>query len=163
MIGSAGTDDKVEWLKKELSFDHAFNYKTAKIREELAKFNQLNIYFDNVGGDQLEAAIAAAADHARFIECGMISQFHNANDRGIRNLILIVRKRLKLQGFIIFDHTQDENFNREFYSKVPTWIANGELKIKEDVTKGLEQAAEAIAGIFKGQNFGKAVVQIADD
>ncbi|CAF2536808.1 unnamed protein product [Rotaria sp. Silwood2] len=163
VIGSAGTDEKVEWLKKELSFDHSFNYNTANVRAELAKFDPLNIYFDNVGGDQLEAAIAAAADHARFVECGMISQFHKSNDVGIRNLILVVRKRLKLQGFIIFDQTKDENFNREFYSKVPKWIANGELKVKEDVTKGLEQAPEAIVGIFKGKNFGKAVVRIADD
>ncbi|CAF2393705.1 unnamed protein product [Rotaria sp. Silwood2] len=133
------------------------------VKAELAKFDPLNIYFDNVGGDQLEAAIAAAADHARFVECGMISQFHKSNDVGIRNLILVVRKRLKLQGFIIFDQTKDENFNREFYSKVPKWIANGELKVKEDVTKGLEQAPEAIVGIFKGKNFGKAVVRIADD
>ncbi|CAF3365530.1 unnamed protein product [Rotaria sp. Silwood1] len=163
VIGSAGTDEKVHWLKKELSFDHAFNYNTANVRAELAKFDPLNIYFDNVGGEQLEAAIAAAADHARFIECGMISQFHKSSDVGIRNLILVVRKRLKLQGFIIFDQTKDENFNRDFYSKVPKWIANGELKIKEDVTKGLEQAPDAIVGIFKGKNFGKAVVRIADD
>ena len=82
---------------------------------------------------------------------------------GIRNLMLIVAKRLKLQGFIIFDKAKDQSFNKEFYSKVPKWIANGELKIKEDVTKGLEKAAEAIVGIFQGKNFGKAVVQIADD
>ncbi|CAF1108767.1 unnamed protein product [Rotaria magnacalcarata] len=163
VIGSAGTDDKVEWLQKELCFDHAFNYKTANVKAELAKFGSLNIYFDNVGGEQLEAALDAAADHARFVECGMISQFHKSNDSGIRNLILVVRKRLTLQGFIILDQANDENFNREFYSKVPKWIANGDLKVKEDVTKGLEKAPEAIVGIFKGKNFGKAAIKIADD
>ena len=162
MVGSAGSDDKVQWLQKELSFDHAFNYKTSSARIELLKFDPINIYFDNVGGDQLEAALAAAADYARFIECGMISQYHKTNDHGIRNLLLVVRKRLTLQGFIILDQLKDERFNREFYSKVPKWIANGELKIKEDVTKGLQQAPEAIVGIFKGKNFGKAVVQITD-
>ena len=163
VIGSAGSDDKVQWLKKELNFDHAFNYKTADIKAELAKFDALNIYFDNVGGDQLEAALDAAANHARFIECGMISRYNQQHSNGIRNLMQIVSKRLKLQGFIILDKAQDQGFNKEFHSKVPKWIASGELKIKEDVTKGLEKAAEALIGIFEGKNFGKAVIQIAAD
>lgn len=163
VIGSAGSDDKVKWLQTELQFDHAFNYKTADVNAELAKFSPLNIYFDNVGGDQLEAALNAAAEHARFIECGMISQYNKADAHGIRNLIAVVGKRLKIQGFIIMDQLKDPNFVRDFYSKIPKWIANGELKIKEDVTKGLEQAPEAIVGIFQGKNFGKAVIQIADD
>jgi len=163
VIGSAGSDDKVKWLQTELNFDHAFNYKTANVKAELAKFNPLNIYFDNVGGDQLEAAIDAAAAHARFVECGMISQYNQPDAHGIRNLISVVGKRLKLQGFIILDKAKDLSFQQEFYSKVPKWIANGELKIKEDVTKGLENAPEAVVGIFQGKNFGKAVIQIADD
>ncbi|CAF0771417.1 unnamed protein product [Adineta steineri] len=163
VIGSAGTDDKVQWLQKELRFDHAFNYKTANIKVELARFNPLNIYFDNVGGDQLEAALDAADNFARFIECGMISLYDTSNTHGIRNLVLVVTKRLKLEGFIILDKNNDEHFNKEFYSKIPKWIANGELKVKEDVTKGLEHAPKAIVGIFKGKNFGKAVIQIADN
>jgi len=163
VIGSAGSDDKVEWLKSELSFDHAFNYKTADPKAELAKFKALNIYFDNVGGDQLEAALDAADNHARFIECGMISQYNQAGDHGIRNLMQIVGKRLKLQGFIIGDKGNDPDFQKDFYSKVPKWISNGELKAKEDLTKGLEHAAEALVGIFQGKNFGKAVIQIADE
>ncbi|CAF2390599.1 unnamed protein product [Rotaria sp. Silwood2] len=163
VIGSAGSDDKVKWLQTELNFDHAFNYKTSDVKAELAKFDPLNIYFDNVGGDQLEAALDAAANYARFIECGMISQYNQADSHGIRNLMNIVGKRLKLQGFIILDKARDASFQQEFYSKVPKWIANGELKIKEDVTKGLEKAPEALVGIFQGKNFGKAVIQIADD
>jgi NADPH-dependent curcumin reductase CurA len=163
VIGSAGSDDKVQWLQNELNFDHAFNYKTADVKAELAKFDPLNIYFDNVGGDQLEAALDAAAPYARFIECGMISQYNEPDAHGIRNLMLIVAKRLKLQGFIVSDKFKDPTFLPEFYSTVPKWIANGELKIKEDVTNGLEQAAEALVGIFQGKNFGKAVIQIADD
>ena len=163
MIGSAGSDDKVEWLKKELGFDHAFNYKTADAKEELSKFDPLNIYFDNVGGDQLEAALDAAANYARFIECGMISRYDVTKSHGIRNLFWVVAKRLKMEGFIILDKTTDMEFMNEFYSRVPVWIAKGELKIKEDVTNGLENAPEAIVGIFKGKNFGKAVVRIAAD
>ena len=163
VIGSAGSDDKVQWLQNELNFDYAFNYKTADAKTELAKFGPLNIYFDNVGGDQLEAALDAAAPYARFIECGMISQNNEPDAHGIRNLIQIVGKRLKLQGFIVSDHFNDSKFLPEFYSKVPLWIASGELKIKEDVTQGLEQAGEALVGIFKGKNFGKAVIQIAAD
>jgi NADPH-dependent curcumin reductase CurA len=163
VIGSAGSDDKVQWLQNELNFDHAFNYKTADVKAELAKFNPLNIYFDNVGGNQLEAALDAAAPFARFIECGMISQYNEPDAHGIRNLMLVVGKRLKIQGFIVSDKFKDPTFLPEFYSKVPQWIANGELKIKEDVTNGLEQAADAVAGIFQGKNFGKAVIQIADD
>ncbi|CAF0831369.1 unnamed protein product [Rotaria sp. Silwood1] len=163
VIGSAGSDDKVKWLQTELHFDHAFNYKTANVKAELAKFDPLNIYFDNVGGDQLEAALDAAASYARFVECGMISQYNEPDSHGVRNLMQIVAKRLKLQGFIILDKAKDPSFQQEFYSKVPKWIANGELKIKEDVTKGLEKAPEALVGIFQGKNFGKAVIQIADN
>jgi len=163
VIGSAGSDDKVKWLKNELSFDHAFNYKTADPRAELAKFNALNIYFDNVGGDQFEAALDAADNYARFIECGMISRYNEKGAHGVRNLIQIVSKRLKLQGFIIFDKVNDLVFQKDFYSKVPKWIASEELKVKEDVTKGLEHAAEALVGIFQGKNFGKAVIQITDE
>jgi NADPH-dependent curcumin reductase CurA len=163
VIGSAGSDEKVEWLKKELNFDHAFNYKTADAKTELAKFDPLNIYFDNVGGDQLEAALDAAAPFARFVECGMISQYNEPGAHGIRNLVLVVGKRIKLQGFIVLDHFKDPKFLPEFYSKVPQWIAKGEIKVKEDVTKGLENAADAIIGIFQGKNFGKAVIQIASD
>jgi len=163
VIGSAGSDDKVQWLQNELNFDHAFNYKTANVKDELAKFEPLNIYFDNVGGDQLEAALDAAAPYARFIECGMISQYNQPDAHGIRNLMLIVAKRLKIQGFNVSDSFKDPSFLPDFYSKVPKWIVDGELKVKEDVTHGLEQAADAIVGIFQGKNFGKAVIQIADD
>jgi NADPH-dependent curcumin reductase CurA len=93
----------------------------------------------------------------------MISQYNTPDAHGIRNLMTVVAKRLKIEGFIILDKAKDESFNKEFYSKVPKWIANGELKIKEDVTKGLEQAPDAIVGIFQGKNFGKAVVRIADE
>ncbi len=93
----------------------------------------------------------------------MISQYNTPDAHGIRNLMQVVAKQIKLQGFNISSKMQDESFNKEFYSKVPKWIANGELKIKEDVTKGLEKAPEAIVGIFEGKNFGKAVVQIADN
>ncbi len=163
MIGSAGSDDKVKWLKSELSFDHAFNYKTANTKVELAKFEPFNIYFDNVGGDQLEAALDAADNHARFIECGMISQYNELSSHGIRNLMQIIAKQLRLQGFMIWDKMFDATFQKDFYSKVPKWIASGELKIKEDVTKGLEHAVESLVGIFHGKNFGKAVIQIADE
>ena len=163
MIGSAGSDDKVQWLKSELCFDHAFNYKTSNVKVELAKFNPLNIYFDNVGGDQLDAALDAADDHARFIECGMISRYNESGDHIVRNLMQIIVKRLKLQGFIIMDKASGLTLQKDFYSKVPKWISNGELKVKEDVTKGLERAPEAFVGIFQGKNFGKAVIQIADE
>ena len=163
MIGSAGSDEKVEWLKRELSFDHAFNYKTSDIRAELARFKPLNIYFDNVGGDQLEAALDAAANHARFIECGMISQYNEPSNHGIRNLTQVVNKQIRLQGFNISDKLFDPNFQEDFYSKVLKLIGSGELKIKEDVTNGLEHAAEAFVGIFQGKNFGKAVIQIANE
>ena len=163
VVGSAGSADKVQWLQNELNFDHAFNYKEADVKAELAKFDALNIYFDNVGGDQLEAALNAAANHARFIECGMISQYNEQDAHGIRNLMSVVGKRIKMQGFIVGDYMSEAGAADEFYSKVPKWIASGELKIKEDVTQGLKDAPQAIVGIFQGKNFGKAVIQIADN
>lgn len=163
VIGSAGSDEKVRWLKNELSFDHAFNYKTTDPKVELAKFKPINIYFDNVGGVQLEAALDAASNYARFIECGMISQYNEPNNYGIRNIMQVVVKRLKLLGFNILDKLFDPTFQRDFHSNGLKLIANGEIKIKEDITKGLEHAAEAFVGIFHGNNFGKAVIQIAEE
>ncbi|CAF0910026.1 unnamed protein product [Rotaria sordida] len=116
-----------------------------------------------LGGDQLEAALDAASNNARFVECGMISQYNEPNNHGIRNIMQIVIKRIKLQGFNILDKLFDPIFKKDFHSKVLKLITSGELKIKEDVTKGLEHAAEAFVGIFQGKNFGKAVIQIADE
>lgn len=162
VIGSAGSDEKVKFIKDELKFDHAFNYKTTDTATELAKFPPLNIYWDNVGGEQLNAAIGACADKARIVACGMISVWQG-DLKPMPNLRLIVGKRIKMEGFIILDMYSDEKWMTEFYATVPKWISEGSITIKEDITKGLENGPQAIVSIFKGDNFGKTVIQIADE
>src|SRR5262245_40930187 len=103
VIGSAGSDEKVAWLRDELGFDQAFNYRTASLQEELA--DGIDVYFDNVGGETLEAAIFALRQHGRIAACGSISRYNDtAPSPGPRNMHMIVTKRLRIEGFIILDH-----------------------------------------------------------
>jgi hypothetical protein len=160
VIGSAGSDDKVKFLKDELKFDHAFNYKTQDTATELAKFKPIDIYWENVGGETLDAVINAANTGCRIVACGMISQYNTANPYGVKNLIQIVGKQILFQGFIVMQWWA--KWAPEFYEKMPALLASGELKSLEDVTIGLENGPEATVGIFHGKNMGKAVIQVWD-
>jgi len=165
VVGSAGSDEKVKYLTEKLGFDVAFNYKKESPLEALNKYipEGLDIYYDNVGGETLFAAIENAKDFARFIECGMISQYNNKSPDeafGFKNLMRIVSKRLKIQGFIVRDIAA--KYREEHSKNVAEWLHKGEIHYEEDVTVGIDNEAEGFVGMLNGKNFGKAVIKYAD-
>jgi len=159
VLGSAGSDEKLAWLR-ELGFDDAFNYREQEPRHALAELapDGIDIYFDNVGGDHLEAAIGALRTHGRVVACGSISRYNDAEAApGPRNMFLVVTKRLRLQGFIISDH-----FDRfdEFAREATEWVHDGRLQYRETVVDGIENAPKAFLGLLRGDNIGKMLVKV---
>jgi len=159
VIGSAGSETKLAWLR-ELGFDAAFNYREQTPRDALGELapDGIDIYFDNVGGDHLEAAIGALRTHGRLVACGSISRYNDAEAApGPRNMFLVVTKRLRLQGFIISDH-----FDRfgEFAREATQWVRDGRLQYRETVVDGIENAPKAFLGLLRGENIGKMLVKV---
>ncbi len=160
-IGSAGSADKVAWLTDELGFDAAFNYKDAPVAQSLraAAPDGIDVYFDNVGGEHLEAAIGSLRQGGRAAICGMISQYNNLEPvPGPRNLALLVGKRLRLQGFLVSEHNA---LLPQFQQEVGAALADGRIRTAETVVDGLEHAADAFVGLLRGENTGKMVVRIS--
>ncbi len=164
VVGTAGTDAKVAYLTDDLGFDAAFNYRTAGDdilgALQAAAPDGIDIYFDNVGGKVLEAALDAANRFARFVECGMISQYNLTRDEtpGIRNMTHVVRKAIRMQGFIVSDHA---GRRAEFDAEMIDWLKAGKIKYRIDVAEGLDAAPAAFIAMLKGENFGKQVVRIS--
>ena len=161
-VGCAGSDEKTAFLLDELGFDAAFNYKSSTAVLEALKVaapNGVDMYFDNVGGIILEAALDHANNFARFIQCGLISQYNLSREEttGVRNLTHINRKRIRMEGFIVSDHSDRLE---EFMSEMKAWLSSGQIRYRIDITNGLENAPEAFISMLKGGNFGKQVVQI---
>jgi NADPH-dependent curcumin reductase CurA len=161
VVGSAGSDEKVRHLREKLGFDEAFNYKEGPVAESLARTcpEGIDVYFDNVGGEHLEAALGKMKNYGRIVLCGAISQYNaTAPVPGPRNLGLAVGKRLTLRGFIISDH-QDRT--QDFLRDVGGWLREGRVTEVETVVEGLEKAPEAFIGLLRGENLGKMVVRLA--
>jgi NADPH-dependent curcumin reductase CurA len=157
VLGSAGSEEKVEWLRS-LGIE-AFDYRRTPVKEALA--DGIEVYFDNVGGEQLEAALTALRPFGRVIACGSISRYNDVRaEHGPRNLGFIVTKRLRIQGFIVTDHT--ERFG-EFIREVGPWVADGTVAYRETVLEGIENIPTAFAGLFRGDNTGKMLVRVAPD
>ncbi|WP_354640182.1 NADP-dependent oxidoreductase [Kitasatospora camelliae] len=160
VVGSAGSADKVARLVEEYGFDAAFNYKDAPVAEQLAAAapDGVDVYFDNVGGDHLEAAITVANPHARFTLCGAIAQYNDTGaPTGPRNLALAIGKRLRLQGMLVGDHAA---LQPAFLADMAGWLKDGSLRYDETVVEGVENAADAFIGLLRGANTGKMVVKI---
>ncbi|XVS65054.1 NADP-dependent oxidoreductase [Actinosynnema sp. CA-299493] len=159
VIGSAGSDAKVKYLVDELGFDAAFNYKDGSVGELLGQAapDGIDVYFDNVGGEHLEAAIDSANPFARFALCGSIANYNTKTPTGPRNLGLAVGKRLSLRGFLVMDH---QHLRDQFVREVGGWIASGELRYQETVTEGIDRAPAAFIGMLRGENVGKALVTL---
>ena len=164
VVASAGSDEKVRWLLDVAGVDEAINYKTTTnigrtVRKKCP--DGIDIYFDNVGGDHLQAALSCMNTYGRIVACGSISQYNATRPvPGPSNLGVIVGNRITMRGFIVtdFDHLSDDRDTD--YRK---WIAEGRLKWKETIVDGLEKAPEAFIGLFTGSNFGKMVVKIGDE
>jgi len=166
VIGSVGSDEKLEYITKELGFDGGFNYKKEKPLEALQRLapNGIDIYYENVGGEQLEAALEVMNDFGRVIGCGMVSEYNAAPDAryGIKNLMYLVSKRLTLRGFIVGDKNMGPLYFEERNRNVAKWLSEGTFKAKMSVTDGIDNAPEGFVGMLQGKNFGKAVLKIAD-
>lgn len=163
VVGSAGSQEKVELLTGELGFDAAFNYKGADLDSELAATcpDGIDVYFENVGGPMLEAVLAHMNQSGRIPVCGMISHYNDETPTpGPRNLFTLITKRLLMQGFICTDH-----YHRlgDFTRDVGGWLRDGKIKYRETIVEGIDHAAEAFVGLLQGENVGKMLVQVGDD
>jgi NADPH-dependent curcumin reductase CurA len=162
VVGSAGSPEKVAWLG-ELGFDAAFDYHDGKVADLLAAAapEGVDVFFDNVGGEHLEAAIGALRLHGRAAICGSISTYNAVTPPpGPRNMSLLVANRLTLRGFLVGDHT---DLRAEFVDTVPGWITSGELVVRETAREGLENAVPAFLDLLRGANTGKMIVRLAAD
>lgn len=162
VIGSAGSDEKVKLLTEEYGFDAAFNYKSGPVKDQLkeAAPDGIDVYFDNVGGEHLEAAIAALNLHGRIAVCGMISQYNATEPTPApRNLAQIIAKRFRMEGLLVGDHY---DLQSKFVEEVSPWVRSGELKYRETKAEGIENALEAFLGMLRGENTGKMLVTLPD-
>jgi NADPH-dependent curcumin reductase CurA len=166
VIGSVGDDKKLDFITSELGFDSGFNYKSEKPADALARLapKGIDIYYENVGGEQLEAAINAMNPFGRIVACGMISQYNLKPEDSypIRNLMNVVGKRITMRGFIVSDENMGPKHDKEHQEKLQKWLSEGTFKAKLSVTEGIDNAVDGFLGMLSGKNFGKAVLQIAD-
>jgi NADPH-dependent curcumin reductase CurA len=166
VIGSVGSDEKLDFILKELNFDGGFNYKKEKPIDALRRLapNGIDIYYENVGGVQLEAALDCLNTFGRIIACGMVSEYNTPETEryGIKNLMQIVGKRLTIRGFIVGDENMGPRYRKERDENIAKWLHEGTFKAKTSVTDGIENAPEGFIGMLQGKNFGKAVLKISD-
>jgi NADPH-dependent curcumin reductase CurA len=164
VIASAGSPAKIAWLRDELGVDAAFNYKEERsIASALARVapDGIDVYYENVGGAHLEAALQHLNDFGRIAACGMIEYYNQRLPQcGPRNIIQIIAKRLTLRGFIVHDHT--ERRHADFERDMSRWIRDGTVQYRETVHEGIETAPRAFLGLFEGENIGKMLVRLAD-
>ncbi len=166
-IGIAGGPEKCDWVVKELGFDACIDYKAgpSAVRDGLKAHcpKGIDIYFDNVGGEILDAALARLARGARIIICGAISQYNNANSapaQGPRNYLSLLVNRARMQGMVVFDYADRYHVA---VAEMATYLKDGRMKSREDVVEGIDTFPEALTRLFTGQNFGKLVLQVAKD
>jgi len=160
VIASAGSAEKVQFMK-DIGADVAFNYKTESTDEILEKHGPIDIYWDHVGGESLDLAFKHAARFARFIEVGLITGYNTGGIQPVKNFGNVLFKSLTIQGFLV--HNLEEEYSEAFDNEIPGRIARGEIKYVEYVKHGLQSAGQLLVDVLKGDNFGKAVIVVADD
>lgn len=161
VVGSAGSEEKVRFLLDELGFDAAFNYRDGDIEGSLeaACPDGLDVYFDNVGGEHLQAAIGQLSAWGRVAICGMISQ-HREPKAGPNNLQLMTSKRITMQGFVVGDYLDR---TAAFMRDVQGWLADGRMRNRETIVEGIEHAPSAFLGLWDGDNIGKLIVRVGPE
>ena len=160
VIGSAGSSEKVTYVVEELGFDAAFDYHDGPVADRLAQLapDGIDLYFDNVGGEQLEAALGAMRLHGRVAVCGAISTYNAPEPPpGPSNLHLLFARRITMRGFLILDHADR---HADFVRDMSRWIADGLIRWRETVVDGIERAPSALIGLLRGDNVGKMLVRI---
>lgn len=159
VLGLAGSDDKVEWLK-DLGCDDALNYKDADFTKKFRTSTKglIDVFFDNVGGEILDLALSRAKPHSRFVMCGAISQYNSTEPKGPKNYMMIISMRIRMEGFIVFDFKDQYPAAQQELSQ---WLAQGKIQRKETIVKGgLAVAERALLGLYKGTNTGKLLVEV---
>lgn len=159
-VGSAGSAEKVEWLTGELEFDAAFNYHDGDVGSQLREHcpKGIDIYFDNVGGDHLSAALARMRRFGRIAICGAVSQYNQEGaPPGPDNFLSVIPNRLTITGFLVIDHY---DLLEDFIAEVGPWVARGELKYRETIVEGIENMPDAFIGLLAGDNIGKMLVKV---
>jgi len=159
VVGIAGSDAKCDYLRA-LGADAAVNYRAGPLGDALkeAAPRGISLYFDNVGGEHLEAAMRAARPFARLVECGMIARYNETGAvQGPSTMLLMIVKRLRMEGFIVSDHDDKRG---AFLSEVGPLVASGRVRAGETVVEGIDSAAEAFLGLFRGDNTGKMLVRL---
>jgi hypothetical protein len=163
VVGIAGSEEKCRWLRDELGFDAAINYKTEPVLESLKQYcpNGIDVYFENVGGEIFDAALSLINLRSRIALCGLISQY-NATEPvpGSCNLINLIYKRATLEGFLVLDY-----FDRaqEALADLGEWYAQGKIKYRVDVIEGLENAPRTFNKLFDGTNQGKLIIKVSEN
>jgi len=160
VIGSAGSDEKVRHLIDDLGFDAAFNYKDGRVSDLLreAAPDGIDVYFDNVGGDHLEAAIGSLRLGGRIAICGAISVYNNTEAApGPRNLARLIQTRGTITGFLVGDHW---DLAGEYAQRAADWMADGSLTSRETFNDGIDHAVDAFLGVLRGENVGKMLVRL---
>ena len=160
VIGSAGSAEKVRHVVEDLGFDAAFDYKDGPVSRQLraAAPDGIDVYFDNVGGEHLEAAIGSLSLGGRIAVCGMISGYNDTEPApGPRNLVRLIQTRGRIQGFLVGDHY---DLAREYAGRAAEWLADGRLQSRETVVDGIDHAVDALLGVLRGENTGKMVVRL---
>jgi len=163
VVGSGGSKEKVDLLKNKFGFDEAFNYKEEQDLDATLKRyfpNGIDIYFENVGGKMLDAVLGNMRLHGRIAVCGMISQYNLEEHQGINNLIFLILKRIRMEGFLVTDYY---HLFPKFLETVLPLVREGKITYVEDTVKGLENAPAALVGLFSGKNVGKQVVDLAHE
>jgi len=163
VVGMAGSEDKCRWLEEELGFDAAINYKTCGDHGRAIRAacpGGVDVYFDNVGGEILDAALLCLNKFARVAVCGWISTYNEAAAPGPKNLWQLVAESLTIQGFTVLDYR--ERF-AEGIAQLAQWVASGEIKYREDIVDGLDNILPAFLRLFDGSNRGKLVIRLPED
>lgn len=160
VVGIAGGAEKCQYLKDELGFDGVIDYKAedvlAGLKRECPK--GVDVYFDNVGGEILDAVLTRINFKARIVICGAISQYNNKEAvKGPANYLALLVNRARMEGFVVMDHTKEYG---KAAQEIAGWLANGQVKSKEDVVEGLETFPETLLKLFNGENFGKLVLKV---
>ncbi len=162
VVGIAGGAEKCRYLVAELGFDAAIDYKAQDVRKALREHcpKGIDVFFDNVGGDVLDAALANLARHARVVICGAVSQYNNTTAiKGPSNYLLLLINRASMTGMVVFDYADRYS---EAFNALAGWLAAGKLKSREDIVTGFVNFPETLLKLFAGENLGKLVLQVAD-
>lgn len=159
VIGIAGTAEKCRWTVEQAGFDHCLNYKQTPLRDGLKRVcpDGVDVYFDNAGGEVLQAVMEQLAPGARVVLCGLMAQYNADAMPPGPNPALIIKARAVVRGLVVYDH---EDLRPEFEQAVSAWLKQGEISYKEDVAEGLEAAPGLFCRLMRGENFGKAIVRM---